>query len=139
MTIEEAKDLIDEMTHYQRVLKRWVRIKRKGRQWVDIQDEDVINVVSEVTGISKKDIRSTSRKAEVVLARNIVMYIMNVRLGQTTKKTGRFVNRDHATCIHAVKVMKGYIDLYHKHNVDDMGIVGMLIESEGVLDIRSSV
>lgn len=139
MTIEEAKDLIDEMTHYQRVLKRWVRIKSKGRQWVDIQDEDVINVVSEVTGISKKDIRSTSRKSQILLARNIVMYIMHVHLGQTTKKTGRFVNREHATCIHAVKVMKGYIDLYNKHNIDDMGIVGKLMECERVLDIRSSV
>ena len=139
MTIEEAKDLIDEMTYYQRVLKRWVRIKSKGRQWVDIQDEDVINVVSEVTGISKKDIRSTSRKSQILLARNIVMYIMHVHLGQTTKKTGRFVNREHATCIHAVKVMKGYIDLYNKHNIDDMGIVGKLMECERVLDIRSSV
>ena len=54
MTIEEAKDLIDEMTYYQRVLRRWIRIKGKGKKWADIQDEDVINVVSEVTGISKK-------------------------------------------------------------------------------------
>lgn len=137
MTIEEAKDLIDEMTHYQRVLKRWVRIKSKGRQWVDIQDEDVINVVSDVTGISKNDIRSTSRKSQIVLARNIVMYIMNVRLGETTKKTGRFVNRDHATCIHAVKVMKGYLDLYNKHNVDDMGIVSKLMECERLLELIS--
>ena len=137
MTIEEAKDLIDEMTYYQRLLKRWVRIKSKGRQWVDIQDEELINVVSDVTGISKKDIRSTSRKSEIVLARNIVMYIMNVHLGQTTKKTGRFVNRDHATCIHAVKVMRGYIDLYNKHNVDDLGVVDKLMECERVLELRS--
>ena len=139
MTIEEAKYLIDEITHYQRLLKRWVRIKSKGRQWVDIQDEDVINVVKDVTGISKRDIRSTSRKTEVVLARNIVMYIMHVHLGLTTKKTGRFVNRDHATCIHAVKVMRGYIDLYNKHNVDDLSVVDKLMECERVLDIRSSV
>lgn len=139
MTIEEAKNLIDEMTHYQRLLKRWVRINSKGRQWVDIQDEDVINVVSDVTGISKRDIRSTSRKSQIVLARNIVMYLMNVHLMKTTTKTAAFVNRNHSTCIHAVKVIKGYIDLYNKHNVDDIGIVGKLMECESALDIRSSV
>jgi len=137
MTIEEAKDLIDEMTYYQRVLRRWIRIKSKGQQRVDIQDEDVINVVSDVTGISKKDILSTSRKSQIVLARNIVMYLMNVQLMKTTQKTGAFVNRDHATCIHAVKVMKGYIDLYNKHNVDDMGIVSKLIKCERLLELRS--
>ena len=137
MTIEEAKNLIDEMTYYQRVLRRWIRIKGKEKKWADIHNEDVIDVVSEVTGISKKDIRSTSRKAEVVLARNTVMYLMNTCLGQTTKKTGRFVNRDHATCIHAVKVMRGYIDLYNKHNVDDLGVVGKLMECERLLELRS--
>ena len=62
---------------------------------------------------------------------------MNVHLGQTTKKTGRFVNRDHATCIHAVKVMRGYIDLYNKHNVDDLGVVSKLMECERLLELRS--
>jgi chromosomal replication initiator protein len=137
MTIEEAKDLIDEMTYYQRVLRRWIRIKGKAKKWADIHDEDVINVVSDVTGISKKDILSTSRKSQIVLARNIVMYLMNVQLMKTTQKTGAFVNRDHATCIHAVKVMKGYIDLYNKHNVDDMGIVSKLIKCERLLELRS--
>jgi chromosomal replication initiator protein len=139
MTIEEAKYLIDDINYHQRLLKRWIRIKSKGQQRVDIQDEDVINVVSDVTGISKKDILSTSRKCQIVLARNIVMYLMNVQLMKTTEKTGAFVNRDHTTCIHAVKVMKGYIDLYNKHNVDDMGIVSKLMECESVLDIKSSV
>jgi chromosomal replication initiator protein len=137
MTIEEAKYLIDEMSHHQRLLRRWIRIQSKGKRWADIQDEDVINVVSDVTGVSKKDIRSISRKSQVVMARNIVMYLMNVHLGKPTKKTGRFVNRDHATCIYAVKVMRGYIDLYNKHNVDDMGIVSKLMECERLLELKS--
>ena len=139
MTRDEAKERVEHIDQQQRVLKRWIRIKSKGYEWADLQDEDVLNVVSKVTGISKRDIRSKKRHAGVVLARNLVMYILNVRMRRTSVASANLVNRDHSTCIHGVNVVKGYVDIYRKHNVDNMNVVANLRECEELLSIRASV
>lgn len=139
MTIDEAKQLVLKINQEQRVLSRWIRIKSKGYEWTHLQDEDVMNVVSQVTGISKKDMRSKSRQSEIVFARNIAMYILNVRLRRTATSSATRVNRNHSTCIYGVKVVKDCIDIYRKHGLDNRNLIANLRECEELLSIRPTV
>jgi len=68
-----------------------------------------------------------------------VMYILNVRMRRTSVASANLVNRDHSTCIHGVNVVKGYVDIYRKHNVDNMNIVANLRECEELLSIRATI
>lgn len=139
MTIDEAKELVLQVDHEQRVLKRWIRIKSKGYEWIHLQDEDVMNVVSQVTGISKKDMRSKNRQSEIVFARNIAMYILNVRMRRTATSSATRVNRNHSTCIYGVKVVKDCIDIFRKHGLDNGDLIANLCECEELLSIRPTV
>jgi hypothetical protein len=50
-----------------------------------------------------------SRRREYVNARMVLFFHINQNIGLSTLESGRVLNRNHATCIHAVKTFR---DLY---------------------------
>lgn len=70
--------------------------------------------------IQEKDLKSTSRKYEVVHARQIAMYLLREHCRFTFKKTADIFNRDHTTAIHSVKYIKDMlrISLDHRYKTD---------------------
>ena len=90
------------------------RIVRKVVNYVqkEITVEEILNTVSEQLNISTALIRSTSRKREVVQARQIAMYLAKEHTNMSSARIGSYIgSRDHATVLHACKLVKDLIQV----------------------------
>lgn len=65
--------------------------------------------VATLFGINAADLFTATRRREVVEARHLCMSIMREFTNQTLTKIGRHFNRDHATVMFAIKMVR---DLY---------------------------
>jgi hypothetical protein len=74
---------------------------------------DIINAaIKAFPGISKNDILSPRRTADVVRVRQISMYLAKEMTRKSLPEIGRcFGGRDHTTAIHAVKKIKAKIEI----------------------------
>lgn len=69
-----------------------------GKQTPQITLDLIVNLVIKSLNIKKEDLFSKSRKREVALARQIVMYLAKTYTHESLANIGRFLgNRDHAT------------------------------------------
>ena len=77
----------------------------------NITIDDIINKVSDYYGIEPEAINTKSRKREVVLVRQVAMYLAKKHLDLSTSKIGLYIgNRDHATVLHACKTITNLAD-----------------------------
>jgi chromosomal replication initiator protein len=68
--------------------------------------DDIIKKVTEFYAVEPSAINTRSRKREVVLVRQVAMYLAKKYLDLSTSKIGQYVgNRDHATVLHACKTI----------------------------------
>ena len=68
--------------------------------------DEIINKVADYYGVEVGSINTRSRKREVVLVRQVAMYLAKKYLDMSTVKIGRYVgDRDHATVVHACKTI----------------------------------
>jgi chromosomal replication initiator protein len=68
---------------------------------------DIIEVVCQHFGLETSVIQTKSRKHEVVLARQIAMFLAKDYTDFSTARIGKLIgNRDHATVLHACKTIK---------------------------------
>mgnify|MGYP006423722535 CR=1 FL=1 len=72
----------------------------------------VISMVAKDFEYRNKDLTGKSRKAELVRARHIAMYLLREELGTQLVKVGElFGGRDHTTVMHAVEKIKQEVDV----------------------------
>lgn len=64
---------------------------------------DVLDIVSEVTGITREQMLSTTRKREYVIARQVAAYFLVRHNGYNLTRSGKEVGRDHSTIIHYLR------------------------------------
>lgn len=77
----------------------------------------IIKSVAKHFGISIDDLKSKSRKKEVVTARQVAMYLAKEHTQYSLKAIGyHFGGRDHATVIHAIKSIQ---DALKDHKLDN--------------------
>jgi len=71
--------------------------------------KDIVREVGKEMGISLKEIRSETRKKNIVLARHICMYFLKTQTSLTYEEIAHFLGRkDHTTVLHGVqKIMNG--------------------------------
>ena len=68
--------------------------------------DDIINKVAGYYGIEPNSINTRSRKREIVLVRQVAMFLAKKYLDMSTAKIGHYVGgRDHATVVHACKTI----------------------------------
>ena len=68
--------------------------------------DDIIKKVATYYNVEIESLNTRSRKREVVLVRQIAMYLSKKHLDMSTSKIGQYVgNRDHATVLHACKTI----------------------------------
>ena len=73
--------------------------------------EDIIKKVADYYGIEPSAINTKSRKREVVLVRQVAMFLAKKYLDLSTSKIGLYIgNRDHATVLHACKTIANLAD-----------------------------
>lgn len=72
---------------------------------IDVSQADKITrLVCQDHEITHKDLFGRSRKAEIVLARHILMYLLYIDAHKSYPQTGRLVgDRDHTTVLHGVR------------------------------------
>ena len=73
--------------------------------------DDIIKTVSSYYGVEVSAINTRSRKREVVLVRQVSMFLAKKYLDMSTSKIGQYIgNRDHATVLHACKTVATLAD-----------------------------
>jgi len=77
-----------------------------GLKLKKVRFQRVIMAVAESFDISPRLMMSKSRQRELVLARNMCMYVMKTYFNMTLKEVGLAFNRDHTTAIHAIRMFK---------------------------------
>ena len=81
--------------------------------------DDIIKTVSDYYGIECNAINTRSRKREVVLVRQVAMYLAKKHLDMSTSKIGKYIgDRDHATVLHACKTIENLADTDKQFKVE---------------------
>jgi len=76
----------------------------------EISIDEIQRIVSEYLGISVEDMKSKNRKKEMVLARQIAMFLCKNYTDFSLKSIGyHFGSRDHSTVIHAITCIEDYL------------------------------
>ena len=77
----------------------------------EITIDDIIKKVSDYYGIEISAINTKSRKREVVLVRQVSMFLARKHLDMSIAKIGKYIgDRDHATVLHACKTIENLAD-----------------------------
>jgi chromosomal replication initiator protein len=72
----------------------------------------ILKVVCQHYHMEASAIQTKSRKREVVQARQIAMYLAKHHTDFSTSKIGKFIgDKDHATVLHACKIVKGQLEV----------------------------
>jgi len=86
-------------------------------------------VVAEYFGLSMKDFESNSRKRKIVQARQISMYLAKKYTKASLETIGKRIgNKDHATVIYSLNVVKNLIDVDKKFRYLVHDIEALLVE-----------
>jgi chromosomal replication initiator protein len=90
--------------------KKTVKEIATDRKTSTLTIETITRVVCEHLGVAENKIRDKTRKKEIVLARQIAMYMSKNLTLSSLKTIGlHFGGRDHSTVIHACNAIEGYI------------------------------
>jgi chromosomal replication initiator protein len=75
-----------------------------------VKIDDIQKLVATHYNVSRADLLSARRNADVVLPRQIAMYLSKILTPRSLPEIGRrFGNRDHTTVIHAVRKIEGLV------------------------------
>ena len=96
-----------DMDLAQRIIRKAVRIENKP-----ITIEDIISKVCEHYKMDESVLHTKSRKREIVQVRQIAMFLAKKHTDTSTSKIGHLIgNRDHATVLHACKIVKDLVEI----------------------------
>ena len=73
--------------------------------------ENLLSVVSFVSGVPENEIRGQNRARGLVLCRHAYYYIARERMGLKLTEIGQFFGSDHTTVIHGINKVKDMISI----------------------------
>ena len=71
--------------------------------------EQLLTIVSQVTGISESDIISSSRNRSVCLAKQLYAHYLRHKFNFLLKQISIIMKNDHTTVIHSIRVIENMI------------------------------
>lgn len=93
--------------------------KTSAPKTTSITMEGIIQKVCDYYGLDTDSIQTKSRKHEIVLARQVSMYLAKKHLDYSTSKIGMYVGkRDHATVLHAFSVVRDQMEVDRNFRTD---------------------
>lgn len=101
ITVEKAKDALKDIVSPNTPNK--------------ITPQHIMDVVCEHLNIKPEEIKSKNRKEEIVIPRQIVMYLCSKYTDCSSTKIGEFLGKDHSTVLHGVSKMED--DLENDANI----------------------
>lgn len=97
-----------DMSLAERIIKKAVRIIENK----PITIEEIIAKVCEHYKMDESVLHTKSRKREIVQVRQVAMFLAKKHTDISTSKIGHLIgNRDHATVLHACKIMKDLVEV----------------------------
>jgi len=99
----------------------------------EMNQRDVLEIVSENFQVTIDDILSISRKREIVNARYVYFAAMKLKFEKSLADIGKMTNdRDHTTVIHGLKAFKNRYDTENKFKEKTKTVFSILdIEYDG--------
>lgn len=76
----------------------------------ELTHEKIIKIVRSEFVVSEDELKSKSRKREIVIPRQIAMHIIKERTVMSLKAIGIVFNRDHSTVIFAINTVNDLIE-----------------------------
>ena len=96
-----------DMALAEKVVNRTVKFVKKK-----ITIEDIIQKSCNAFGVSEEDVYSQSRKANIVRARQVAMFLAQKHTDLSTTRIGTLIGkRNHATVLHSIKLIEDQINL----------------------------
>ena len=89
----------------------------------DISLDKIVEEVSVIYNVKQEDIYGKSRKAEIVLARQLSIYLAQMCTKLSASKIGLMIgNKNHATVLHSIKTIKSRLttDTGLREQVDEL-------------------
>ncbi len=81
---------------------------RAAARKADITNDDVITTVADKCGVTSEAMKGRNRAQEIVMPRQIAMYLMREETGASLAEIGRALGgRDHTTVIHGIEKIEG--------------------------------
>ena len=103
-----------DMDLAQRIVRKAVRYENKP-----VTIDSIISKVCSHYNLDESAIHTKTRKREIVQVRQIAMYLAKKHTDHSSSKIGQLIgNRDHATVLHACKMIKGLIDVDKSFKVE---------------------
>ena len=87
-----------------------------------ITADKIIYIVSNYFNVSLEDIKSRSRKRDLVNARFFIIYYLRKCCNMRYSKIGKIFNRDHSTAIHAYNQVMNLIEYDEEFRNDFIAI-----------------
>ncbi|MCD8086561.1 MAG: chromosomal replication initiator protein DnaA, partial [Clostridiales bacterium] len=81
-----------------RAIRELIRSKDEFAPSLDL----IVEMTAKYYDLDPKQLMGSSRKANVVLARQVSMYIMRTMTGQSLPEIGKYFNQHHTTVMHSV-------------------------------------
>lgn len=72
--------------------------------------ENIIEVTARIYGVTSKELHEHTRKATIVVPRQVAMYLLRTELGFSFPAIGQLLDRDHTTVIYACNKAKEIIE-----------------------------
>ncbi len=74
-------------------------------------NEQLLSIISQLTGIKEDDILSKSRNRKVCESKQLYAYFLRVKFQMKLKDIGKIMKCDHSSVMHNIKVVQNMIDI----------------------------
>lgn len=85
---------------------------------VIVQPQEIIELISQKTGVSVTKMKGRQRYSDYVLARHTAMFFINKSCFESLLATGKIFNRDHTSVIHAIRNVRNMIECGHTKYIE---------------------
>ena len=131
-SVRELEGIVNSLLAQSILFKRDIdidltqRIVRKAVKCAEVKPvtvEDIIEKVCEYYKVDTSTIHTKTRKREVVQVRQVAMYLAKKHTETSSSKIGQLIGKkDHATVLHACKIVKDQVDVdkAFKNEIDEI-------------------
>lgn len=106
-----------------------------------LKSENILfDVVENITGFSKEQLISKSRKGELVMARHICFYVLKKRTSYSLSRIGHAIGlRDHSTVLHGLgKINESWLPFEKQYKTELALLQAILAEYDWCIQVSES-
>ena len=91
----------------------------------------ILETVARFYSVSEKDLRGKGRTKDIVIPRQVAMYVMREETERSLVDIGDLLGRDHTTVLHGIEKMGGEIERNADRRQEILTVREMLYSNDG--------